>query len=127
MLLAPGKTVDLSLKSADSGILTLGSIFSSQSAFVFFFFFDPTFVMHKGLATFRNEAPWMYSKLTAVHLLQIAILYSYEILVFRITLTLTIAVFPEWVRVKWIYLVCRMFSTFTHKNPVNIKCNIVAL
>ena len=83
--------------------------------------------MHKGLATFRNEASWMYSKLTAVHLLQIAILYSYEILVFRITLTLTIAVFPEWVRVKWIYLVCRMFSTITHKHPVNIKCNIVIM
>jgi len=123
MSLAPGKTVDLSLKSADSGILTLGSIFSSQSAFVFFVFS----ARHKGLATFRNEAPWMYSKLTAVHLLQIAILYSYEILVFRITLTLTLPVFPEWVRVKWIYLVCRMFSTITYKHPVNIKCNIVIM
>ena len=93
----------------------------------YFIFFGLTFVMHKGLATFRNEASWMYSKLTAVHLLQIAILYSYEILVLRITLTLTIPVFPEWFRVKWIYLVCRMFSTITHKHPVNIKCNIVVM
>ena len=38
-LLAPEKSVDLSKKVAVSGILTLGSIFSSQSAFGFFFFF----------------------------------------------------------------------------------------
>ena len=96
MLLAPRKTADLSLKSADSGNLTLGSIFSSQGAFVFLFcfvFFGPTFVMYKRLGTFRNEAPWMYSKFTAVYLLQTAILYSYEILVSRITLTLSIPVF----------------------------------
>ena len=38
-VVSSGKTVDLSLKSADSGILTLGSIFSSQSAFIFLFYF----------------------------------------------------------------------------------------